>query len=344
MVKYSFKDDYSEGCHPSILEKLLKTTYEQQDGYGDDKYSREAKKLIKEQINNQNADIHFVSGGTQANLLTISSALRSHESVISAKTGHIHTHEAGAIEATGHKINEVLSKDGKLRTEDIEAVLAEHNTVPHMVKPKMVYISDSTEVGTVYRKNELEELFDFCKARGMYLFLDGARLGSALCAENNDLILPDLPLLTDVFYIGGTKNGALLGEAIVINNNRLKTDFSFHMKQRGALLSKGRVLGVQFLELLKNDLFFDLAKHANSMAKRIVKVLRENGYAFLTDSTSNQIFPILPDRIINKLKSKYEFYIWEKIDKENSVIRIVTSWATKEEIVDEFISDIVGDS
>lgn len=341
MKVYCFKDDYSEGCHPNILKKLAETTFEQHEGYGDDKYCIEASELIREKIGNSSAHIHFVSGGTQANLIVLSAALRSHESVISANTGHINTHEAGAIEATGHKINSVDSPDGKLKVKDVQVVLDEHVTVPHMVKPKMVYISNSTEVGTIYKKREIEELSSFCKEKDLYLFLDGARLGSALSSKDNDLALSDLSKFTDIFYIGGTKNGALLGEAIVIVNEKLKEDFSFHLKQRGALMSKGRVLGIQFLELFKKDLFFDLAKHANSMAMKLVNALKENGYSFLTNSTSNQIFPILPDKLIEKLEKKYGFYVWGKKDDENSVIRLVTSWATKEEIVDEFIKDLL---
>ena len=340
MIKYDFKNDYSEGCHPSILELLSKTNFEQQEGYGDDDYSEEAKTLIKEKIKNKNADIYFVSGGTQANLIIISSALRPHESIISANSGHINVHEAGSIEACGHKINTIESTDGKIKVKDIQAVLDEHIIVPHMVKPKMVYISNSTELGTIYKKHELEKLSLFCKEKDLYLFLDGARLGSALCAENNDLSLSDLSKLTDIFYIGGTKNGALLGEAIVINNDKLKIDFAFHLKQRGALMSKGRILGIQFLALFKNDLFFSLAKHANTMAEKIVEAVKKHGYSLLIDSTSNQIFPILPNKIIGKLEKKYGFFVWQKIDDENSAIRLVTSWAVKESAVDEFISDL----
>ncbi len=340
MIKYNFKDDYSEGCHPDILKKLSETNFEQQEGYGDDLYSEEAKELIKKKIKNQNSVIHFVSGGTQANLIVISSSLRPHESVISVKTGHIHTHEAGAVESTGHKINEIERLDGKLRVKDIEAVLNEHVIVPHMVKPKMVYISNSTEVGTVYKKKEIESLSEFCRDNDMYLFLDGARLGSALCSENNDLTLSDLSLLTDVFYIGGTKNGALLGEAIIINNEELKKDFPYHLKQRGALMSKGRVLGVQFLELFKNDLFFELARHANAMSMRIAESIKNKGYPFLTEPASNQIFPILPDTLVKSLSKKYGFYVWEKVDTDNSAVRLITSWATSEDSVNEFISDI----
>lgn len=337
---YSFLNDYSEGGHPNILKALSKTNLEQHIPYGDDSYSNTAKELIKNKINNPNSDVFFVSGGTQANLIIIASALRSHESVISASIGHITIREAGAIEATGHKINTIEKKDGKLTQQDISNILEEHDFGPHVVKPKMVYISNSTEIGTIYKKQELEELSLYCKKMGLLLFLDGARLGSALMAENNDLTLSDISRLTDIFTIGGTKNGALIGEAIVINTNKLKNDFTFHIKQRGAMLSKGRLLGIQFLELFRDDLFFDLAKHANTMAMKISKAIKANNFSMLTESTSNQIFPILPDVLIKELKNKYNFYVWKKIDRKNSVVRLVTSWGTKENMVNEFINDI----
>ena len=340
MTKFNLQNDYSEGCHSSILEMLLKTNIEQQTSYGDDAFSEEARRLIREKIKDKNADIHFVSGGTLANLIVSSAVLKPHESIISADTGHINVHEAGSIEATGHKINTVKCADGKIHVQDIQAVLDEHIIIPHMVKPKMVYISNSTELGTIYKKQELEQLSIFCKNNNLYLFLDGARLGSALCAKDNDLSFPDLANLTDIFYIGGTKNGALLGEAIVISNDKLKEDFAFHLKQKGALMSKGRILGIQFVALFKDGLFFDLARHANSMSMKIAEAVRQNGYSFLIESTSNQIFPILPNKLIEKLEKKYGFYVWEKIDNKNSAIRLVTSWATNESDVNKFIADL----
>ncbi|MFK5880808.1 MAG: aminotransferase class I/II-fold pyridoxal phosphate-dependent enzyme [Sulfurospirillum sp.] len=339
-MKYSFKNDYSEGCHPKILEALVQSNFESQDGYGDDFYTKEAKKLIWAKIGNENSDVHLVSGGTQANLIVISSALRSYESVISADSGHINIHEAGAIEAVGHKINSIKSDDGKISVEDIQKVLSEHKEAPHVVKPKMVYISNSTELGTVYKKDELEKLSDFCCSNDLYLFMDGARLGSALSSKYNDLTLQDLSKLLDIFYIGGTKNGALLGEAIVINNESLKRDFAYNLKQKGALMSKGRVLGVQFMTLFADNLFFDLANHANLMADKIAKFIQKSGFSFLCKSQTNQIFPILPNTLIKELEKSYGFYIWKNIDEKSSAIRLVTSWATKESTVDEFIKSI----
>lgn len=336
---YSFKNDYSEGAHPRILSAMIETNLFQQDGYSEDDYCKEAINVLKNKLENDNVDIHFVSGGTQANLIVISSILKPYESVIAANTGHINVHETGAIEATGHKVNVIDSKDGKLKPIDIKSVLDQH-TDEHMVKPRLVYISNTTEIGTIYTKKELEELYDFCKSHGLLLFLDGARLGSALASQGNDLSLLELSRLVDAFYIGGTKNGALLGEAIIINNDELKANFRFHLKQKGALLAKGRLLGLQFLELFRDNLFFDLAKHANTMASKLSENLEKLGYGFLTVPTSNQIFPILPNHVIEKLNKKYLFYTWCKIDDELSAIRLVTSWATREEAVDSFIRDL----
>lgn len=337
---YNFKNDYSEGGHPNILNKLIETNLFQHLGYGEDEYSVQAKELLREKTNNPNAEIYFVSGGTQTNLLVISALLQIHEAVISAKTGHIFVHETGAIEAVGHRVIAVETSNGKLQPTDIQNALQEYSLRPHVVKPKMVYISNSTEIGTIYSKAELQELSTFCEVQNLLLFMDGARLGHALTAENNDLTLADIAQLTDVFYIGGTKNGALLGEAIVFNKPNLAPEFDYVLKQKGALLAKGRLLGIQFLELFKDNLYFDLAKHANKMATKISNAVRENGYSFLTISTTNQIFPILPKTVIEKLSKKYWFYEWKIIDEKHSAIRLITSWATDENKVNEFINDL----
>ena len=339
-MKYSFKNDYAEGCHPRILEALANTNFVQQGGYGLDDYCLEAEELIKEKIKNPRAKVQFVSGGTQANLIIISALLRPHESVISASTGHIFTNESGAIEATGHKVSGVETVDGKLRPDDIQNVLKTHTNVPHQVKQKLVYISNSTEIGTIYCKKELQELSDFCKKKNLYLFMDGARLGHALTAQTNDLNLEDIAKLTDVFYLGGTKNGALLGEAIVINNPELQDEFAFHIKQKGAMLAKGRLLGIQFLELLKDDMYFELASHANLQAMKIKKAFQEKGFTFLAETFTNQIFPILNDHQIEKLSQNFDFYVWKKLDYEKAAIRIITSWATENEITEQFVSEI----
>ena len=336
---YSFKNDYSEGAHRSILEAFLETNLEQENGYGEDSFTEKAIELIRKQVNDKNTSIHFLSGGTQTNLIAISAFLRPHEAVISANTGHILVHETGAIEATGHKIISVYSNDGKLNIEKIEKVLKEHND-EHMVKPRLVYISNSTEIGTIYSKKEMETLYNYCKNNKLILYVDGARLGSALCSEENDLSLEDLNNFSDVFYIGGTKNGALFGEALIISNESLKEDFRYHIKQKGGLLAKGRALGLQFYKLFENNLYFDLASIANQRAKTLSTELKKMGFNFLVDSPSNQIFPILPNKLIKEIEKKYSFYIWERFDHNSSVIRLVTSWATSEEKVTEFIDEV----
>jgi threonine aldolase len=336
---YSFKNDYSEGAHPRILKALTETNLEQVDGYGEDYYSLKAIEILKQRIGNNNIDIHLFSGGTQTNLTALSAFLKPHEAVVAASTGHILVHETGAIEATGHKVISVKDINGKITPDNIKGVLDIH-TDEHMVKPKLVYISNSTEIGSIYSKKELEQLSVFCKGNNLLLYLDGARLGSALCSKDSDLKLSDLSTLVDAFYIGGTKNGALLGEALVICTDALKEDFRFHMKQKGALLAKGKLLGVQFLELFRDNLYLELANHANEMAALMGREIKRIGYEFLTQSSTNQIFPILPNWLISKLEEKYSFYVWEKINEANSAIRLVTSWATKEAAVLAFIEDL----
>ncbi len=336
---YSFKNDYSEGAHPRILQALVETNLEQLEGYGLDHYSLKAAELIKKKIERNDVDIHLLTGGTQTNLTALAAFLRPHEAAISATTGHINTHETGAVEATGHKILTVEVADGKLNPSHIRDVLDLH-TDEHMVKPKLVYISNSTEIGTTYKKSELEQLRAFCDENNLLLFMDGARLGSALCSKESDVQINDLPKLVDAFYIGGTKNGALLGEALVICRDSLKEDFRFYMKQRGAILAKGRLVGIQFLELFRDDLFLELASHANKMADKLKEEIAGANIGFLTDSPSNQIFPILPNSMITELQNKYDFHIWEKVDSDNSAIRLVTSWATNEEAVIALIEDI----
>ncbi|MEH7177611.1 threonine aldolase family protein [Neobacillus vireti] len=336
---YSFKNDYSEGAHLRILNALIETNLEQDEGYGEDRYSQKAKEFIKDKLGRPDVDIHFISGGTQTNLIAISAFLRPHEAAIAVSSGHILGHETGAIEATGHKILSVEGRDGKLSPTDIQEVLDGHPD-EHMVKPKLVYISNSTEIGSIYSKQELQSLHDFCQKNQLILYMDGARLGSALCSEENDLQLSDLPALLDAFYIGGTKNGALLGEALVISTKSLKEDFRYHIKQKGALLAKGRLMGIQFLELFRDDLFFDLAIHANKTAGMLREELKILNIELLTHSPTNQVFPILPNSVITVLQNKFSFHIWEKVDSDTSGIRLVTSWATKEEEVVSFIEEL----
>lgn len=335
---YSFKNDYSEGAHPRILEALVKYNMVQEEGYGVDSYTQKAISKIKEEIGNSECDIHLISGGTLTNLLAISAFLRPHEACISASTGHIANLETGAIEATGHKIITVDSIDGKLKPEIIEPVVTGHH-FEHMVKPKLVYISNPTELGAVYSKKELKELYSYCQSKGLILYADGARLGSALMVEEAQVTLGDMYDLTDAFFIGGTKIGALLGEALILKNCDLREEFRYLIKQRGALLAKGRILGIQFSELFEENLYFDLAKHANSMAGIMSEKLKAEGCIFLTESPTNQLFPIMENRVIEKLSEKYLFYTWKNIDEERSAIRLITSWATKEEVVQRFIED-----
>ncbi|MGB0505611.1 MAG: threonine aldolase family protein [Pikeienuella sp.] len=340
MTRHSFLDDYSEGAHPSILAALAETNQIQQTAYGDDAYSHQAREMLRQHMGDTNPDIWFVPSGTLANILAISSALRSHEAVIAASSGHIVQRETGAIEATGHKIITVPPVQGKLTPDSITSALAANAHFPHMAKPRLVYISNATEAGTLYTKSELQAISTLCKERDLLLLLDGARLGAALSADKNDLTLLDIVELTDIFWIGGTKVGALIGEAVVIPNPDLRDEFNFHIKQRGALLAKGRILGLQFRELFGNGLYFDLARQTNEMADRLSKGIAGAGYSFIAETETNQLFPILPNDLIEHLKARFDFYVWEPFDETQSVTRLVTSWATEAAQVKDFIAEI----
>ncbi len=333
---YSFTNDYSEGAHPRILQAMMEANLTQNTGYGLDTHSARAKGLIRHEIGQPQADIHFIPGGTQTNLIVIASALRPYQAVVSASTGHVNVHETGAIEATGHKVLAVNTPDGKLTPALVQQALDTH-TDEHMVQPGMVYITNSTEVGTQYTKAELESLSRFCRLNGLYLYMDGARVGSALTSPVNDLTLADIAGLTDAFYIGGTKNGALFGEAVVILHQDLKRDFRYMIKQRGAMMAKGWLLGIQFEELFQNNLFYDLARHSNQMAEKLRTAIAEQGYSFASDSRTNQLFPVFPDQVIRKLAEDFTFEMNGKVDETHSSIRLVTSWATREAGVDQFI-------
>lgn len=336
---YSFRNDYSEVAHPKILELLGKSNLEANIGYGKDVHSDKAKSYIKKLIERDDADIHFIPMGTQTNLIAISSFLRPHQCVISADTGHIVTHETGAIEATGHKIVTVANEEGKLSAKDIKEVMAAYSE-EHRVQPKMVYISNSTELGTIYSKKELTDISNICKEYDLLLFLDGARIGSALTCKTNDMDIKDIANLVDLFYIGGTKNGAMLGEALVLLRDDLKKDFRYLIKQKGALMAKGFVTGMQFEVLFQDNLFFELATHANEMAERLAEIILENGYKFYAKPYTNQVFPIFPDELLEKLSKEFVYEFTEKIDAENTAVRFVTSWATTKESVealDEFL-------
>lgn len=336
---YNLKDDYSEGAHPKIIESLVKSNLVQEDGYSMDSFSKEAIRLLKQELNNDDVDIHFISGGTQTNLLAISSVLRPHEACISATTGHIATHEAGAIEATGHKVIMVDTKDGKLNKKLLKPVLQKYN-FEYAVKPKVVYISNPTELGTVYSKEELKSLYDYCLGNNLLLYLDGARLASAIALEEMELSLENINKYSDAFFLGGTKNGALLGEALILSNDEFKKDFRYILKQKGAMLAKGRIMGIQFKTLLEDQLYLKLGAYANGLAKYTNNELRNLGIEFLVDSPSNQIFPILENNLIKELRKSFNFYDWEKISEDKTCIRLVFSWATKEEKVKEFVNII----
>jgi threonine aldolase len=339
--KYLFFNDYSEGAHPRILEALAKTNLQQEIGYELDSFSLEATRLIQEKIGNKNAAVHFVHSGGMANLVALAAMFtKTYDSVIAPKSAHINVHEGGAIEAAGHKINEVQSANGKITADDIRMVMEEHMADEHMVLPKIVSLTHATEVGTIYKKKEIQDIAAICKKYGLYLYIDGARLGSALVAEDADISLQDLAGMVDMFYIGGTKNGALLGEAIVVINPALQENFRRHIRQRAAHVAKGRTVGIQFLELLKDDLYFELARHSNAMAKKLRDGITGLGYKFHSDSSSNLSFPILPNAIIKKLEEMYGFYTMDKVGSDSSVVRLVTSWATPESAVDGFISDL----
>lgn len=333
---YSFNNDYSEGAHPRILQAMMETNLEQNNGYSMDTHTAHAKELIRQEIQCEDADIHILVGGTQTNTLGIMSALRPYQAVICAETGHINVHETGAIEAKGHKVLGQLTEDGKLTPSHIQQALDWH-TDEHMVQPKMVYISNATEVGTQYTKAELEAISTFCRQHNLYLFLDGARMGAALTSRANDLTLADIARLTDLFYIGGTKNGALFGEALIIMHPDLKPDFRFLIKQHGAMLAKGWLLGIQFEELFQNNLFYEMAEHANEMADQLRTGIADCGYGFHWNSTTNQLFPVFPNDVIDKLEKDFLFSRQAVIDEHHTCIRLVTSWATRQDGTDAFL-------
>ncbi|ASR45838.1 low specificity L-threonine aldolase [Paenibacillus kribbensis] len=338
-----FECDYTEGAHERILQRLLETNDEQTGGYGVDEHCEKARAYIKKACGSENADVHFLVGGTQTNTTVISSILRPHQGAVAAVSGHIAVHETGAIEATGHKVLTLPSDDGKIRAEQVKELYDAHwnDAAPeHSVQPGMVYISQPTENGTIYTKSELEALSQVCRACGLPLFMDGARLGYGLVADDNDLSLADIAKLCDVFYIGGTKIGAMMGEAVVIVNDALKKDFRYMIKQKGGLLAKGRMLGIQFETLFEDGLYFDISKHAIDMAVLLQTALTKQGISFLYHSPTNQQFPILPDRTLKALSEKYTFSFWEKADATHSVVRFCTSWATKKENVERLIQDI----
>lgn len=332
-----FKNDYGSGAHPKVLEALVSTNMENTVGYGMDEYTAQAADAIRAKVGCLDAAVYLTMAGTQTNLTVIGATLRPHEAVISAETGHVCVHEAGAIEATGHKVIHVPTEDGKLRPADIDKVMKQHCNA-HWVRPKMIYISNLTETGLTYNKAELKALREKCDEHGLYVFMDGARLAMALTQKDNDLKFTDLPELCDVFYIGGTKCGVLFGEAIVIVNDSMKPDFNRIMKQKGAVLAKGRLLGVQFKAMFDGDLYLELGQHCNDLAQQLISAIAGNGYEFMWPPCSNMIFPIFPLSVVKKLDEAGVLYDdFEEVGDGKAAMRLCTSWSTTQEEVDEFI-------
>ena len=333
-MKISFNNDYSTTAHPLILQAISALNQNPFIGYGMDNISLKAAKTIKDLVGNANASVHFLVGGTQANLTFISAILRPIDAVIAVDSAHIYVHETGAVEASGHKILITPGRDGKIVIDEITKVLKTHSD-EHMVNPKLVFISNATELGTTYNRQELIKLSSFCKKNNLYLFVDGARLANALAAT--DLTLTDLGKYCDAFYLGGTKNGLLFGEALVINNRLLAKDFRFNIKQKGGLLAKGFLLGAQYSALMKDQLYLKLARHANNMGQQIKKALIKYKYPLFSNSNTNQIFVKLPNSLIKKLQNDFIFSIWSNVDAKHSIVRFVTSYATSKEEVDALI-------
>lgn len=338
-----FECDYGEGAAPAVLELMQKTNFDQTPGYGEDSYCAAAADKIRALCDAPDAAVHFFVGATQANLTVIDAALKPWQGVLCADSGHIHVHETGAVEATGHKCLALPNKNGKITARQIRHAVEEHRanaSHEHEVQPGMVYISNPTEVGTLYTKAELTDISAACYELGLYLFVDGARMAYGLMSEANDLTLQDYAALCDVFYLGGTKCGALFGEAVVITNDTLKEDFRYAIKQHGGMLAKGRLLGVQFDALMQDDLYETIAAHADRLADQLRAALKALGVPFLVDSTTNQLFPILPDAVLTELAKTYVFSEQERVDDTRRAVRFCTSWATKPENVERLCADL----
>lgn len=334
---YLFHNDYNMCCHPSVMEKMLGIQSVQMQSYGQDTCCAAATARIKQLCERDDLSVHYLVGGTQTNLTVIAAALRPHQAVLAAESGHINVHETGAIEATGHKVVALSSDDGKITAQQIEKAAYDQlhdETAEHVAQLKLVYISNSTELGTIYTLAELEAISAACKQYGLYLFIDGARLSYALKASDNDVTLPDLARLCDVFYLGGTKCGAMFGEAVVISNPVIAADFRYLMKQKGAMLAKGWLLGLQFDALLEDDRYFEIALHANKLADQLRNTLKKCGFKMLIENTTNQVFPILPNNLLERLAENFTFSLQQIIDDSNKAVRFCTSWATTQDSMD----------
>lgn len=334
---YLFHNDYNVCCHPKVMERMVEMQSVQMTSYGQDTCCDRAADMIRGLCEDRNLAVHFLVGGTQTNLTVISAALRPHQAVLGVQTAHINVHETGSIEAVGHKIVALPSGDGKITAQQIEktmlAQLADESA-EHIVQIKMVYISNSTELGTIYTRKELEAISAVCRKYGLYLFMDGARLSYALTAEDSDVSFADLARLCDVFYMGGTKCGAMFGEAVVIANPAIAEDFRYLIKQKGAMLAKGWLLGLQFEALLQDDLYLEVARQANRYAQQLRETITSLGYQMLIDTTTNQIFPILPNELLEKLSGEFTYTMQETISDTHKAVRFCTSWATTRESVD----------
>ena len=338
-----FECDYTEGCIPEILEAIALHNHAQYPGYSEDACTERARARMKALCGREDIAVHFLMGGTQANTTVIAAALRHHQGVIAAATGHIACHETGAVEAAGHKVIALPSETGRLSAQQIENLCTAHWSDPsfeHQTQPAMVYLSHPAENGTIYSLSELREIRAVCDKWHLKLFLDGARLGYGLAAPDSDVTVQDLAQLTDVFYLGGTKVGALFGEAVVITDPELAVDFRYHIKQRGGMLAKGWLLGLQFDVLLENDRYMTISRKAVAQAMRIKKALTDKGISFWSDSNTNQLFPILPNQALLELEKTYVFNHTEKMDETHTAVRICTSWATTDEQVDALVADI----
>ncbi len=338
-----FQSDYMEGAHPSIIKKLSDTNLFHTVGYGSDEFSEEARALIRKACGAPDAEVQFLIGGTQTNAVVIDCVLKKWQGVIAADSGHVAVHEAGAIEFTGHKVLPIKGEDGKLTAAAVDSYISDFYkdaNWTHMVEPGMVYISQPTELGTMYSKKELSELSEVCRRRNVPLFVDGARLAYALGSSENDISLEDLARLADVFYIGGTKCGALFGEAVVLPNPKLIPHFITQIKQHGALLAKGRISGIQFGELFKNSLYLELGKTADAFAQKIQDALVRAGYQLYFKSPTNQVFFIIGNEKLKSLGEKVLYGFLEKYDESRTVIRFCTSWATTQSDVDSLLEVI----
>ena len=336
-----FECDYATGAHPKVLEKLVATNREECPGYGVDSHCARAAQLLRDLCRAPQADVHFLVGGTQTNMTVIAAALRPHQGVVCTQMGHINDHETGAVEATGHKILPVPAQDGKLTARQVAELCKAHYedpSVEHKVQPGMVYLSHPTEMGTLYTLEELEAIRRVCDQYHLMLFADGARLVYGLAAS--EVTLPDLARLCDVFYLGGTKAGLLFGEAVVITNDALKSDFRYLIKQRGGMLAKGRLLGVQFEALLENGLYREIGQKAVAQAQRLQKAFLDKGWELLLPTPTNQQFPVIPDRALETLNQKYSSCFWCKVGTDRTAVRFCTAWSTRDEDIDALIQDL----